>query len=306
MNKYVKYGVTIILIVISLSSIFLGRYLIKDSFGAASDEEISSYILKSEKLVVYSSCLDVYPQLDSKFSEGYEIPHGTEIEVELPLTIHSETKRIPVIIYDNNEGKEVFIEQYALYSETTSDSESILIKLCKKVSYMAGDITKIIMSSKRYIIITLIISALLILGDPVIESVWESFEQVSERVSMISLILPAGIYLLLGCVCEIIDKEKYKQLLCDGLVLLPKDDMFMSWLNYISTIIFLIIAFKTICRLYINYNPIIAIIKFITAFILTFIFMIASLYALFTILGIVIVLLVIGVIASTRTVVIER
>ena len=123
---------------------------------------------------------------------------------------------------------------------------------------------------------------------------------------MISLILPAGIYLLLGCVCEIIDKEKYKQLLCDGLVLLPKDDMFMSWLNYISTIIFLIIAFKTICRLYINYNPIIAIIKFITAFILTFIFMIASLYALFTILGIVIVLLVIGVIASTRTVVIER
>ena len=244
----------------------------------------------------------MYPESDSNSNDSYKIPKGTEIEVVQPLTISAETQKIPIIVYDNNQKKEVFVRKYDLYNKTSSNSDSIFLKFYKNIGYIAENI----MNSKRYIIITLIVSTLLILGDSVLDSICQSFIRIDNYVSMFSLVLPGVIYLLINFVLAMINEEKYTQLLCDGLVLLPKDDMFISWTMYLSTIIFLIIIFKSICKLYLNYNPIIAILKFATAFILTFIFLIASIYAIAYVIGIIIVLVIFEVAASTHTVVIER
>ena len=73
-------------------------------------------------------------------------------------------------------------------------------------------------------------------------------------ISMFSLVMPGVVYLIFNVILVMTNENKYLQLLCDGMVLLPKDDTFVSWTYYLSTAIFFIVIFKMICELYLNYN----------------------------------------------------
>lgn len=205
----------------------------------------------------------VYPNIDSTDEEGIEVKRGDKVQVVQPVVYDEKSGRIQIIIKENTTA---YVRSIDYISYTERKSDSCLLSIYKKYMASIGEFAMGL--TTKYMIFTVLISAVLIFIDPIIDGFVSRYITVKNNISLLKLMIPGFIYIFTCIVCNMFSQIQLYKILNEGFVLLPKEDTIMNWSLYLSFWFFAILSIFNIYVLFKSYNPVFALLKIIEAIIL--------------------------------------
>ncbi|OOM15925.1 hypothetical protein [Clostridium saccharobutylicum] len=295
MSKF-KNIILLLLIIFNM----LGCIVIYAAENEESSWERGYFTIDDVATVMTNDDLKVYTTDDYNNEQGTKLSKGDTIKIVQFITkentkTNSNYDVLEVIINNKDSG---YVYPIPYMENTERKSDSIFLSAYKRyftsVKYYGG-----ILSNRAGVFI-LIACVLLVLSDGKIDAAISKFVTIKDTVSMFSMILPSIITIIINIICNTVNNYKHYQILSEGFVLLPKNDTFMEWILYLSIYATIILWMYNLYRLFMFYNPIVALIKIAESLLISGILGFAIVIIGIWIIGIFIVISIFSTVSSIR------